>query len=112
MSKPFILGENEAVVICPDHGQVVLPKSDYMYQLSRPDSFWKCPLCGTTSAWDDDNYDAWVEKTEGIWEECEMCKGSGVVTCKRCNGTGWARSDHQDIIFIAFQVSTLLLGRF
>lgn len=86
---PFTSGEKEAAIICPVHRHVNLCRSDYLTQLSRPDSFWKCPICGSTSDWDDDNYDLWCQQNIGTWQKCEVCNGTGIVTCKRCGGTGW-----------------------
>jgi len=64
-------------VVCPHHGPVFLLQVEYMAQMMAPDSKWKCPafdegdstdphdvgpgICGATSSWDDDWYDAWME---------------------------------------------------
>lgn len=86
---PFTSGEKEAAIICPVHRHVNLTKDDYKEQMSQPSVFWKCPICGSMSDWDDDNYDVWLKQNMGSWQECKVCNGSGIVTCKRCNGTGW-----------------------
>ena len=46
-----------AGVICPNHGKVDLTRADYMRQLSNPNAFWKCPLCGDSCDFDDDRYE-------------------------------------------------------
>jgi hypothetical protein len=32
---------------------VFLTYKQYEYQLSRPDSKWECPMCGSVASWDD-----------------------------------------------------------
>lgn len=48
-------------VICPRHGQVFLSLHEYDQQMDRPSDFWRCPLCGLHSEFDDNNYDDWTE---------------------------------------------------
>lgn len=45
-------------VICREHGQVFLTDEEYDSQMDAPDSVWKCPLCGRSAEWDDENYEA------------------------------------------------------
>lgn len=42
-------------VICPVHGSVELTRDQYMAQLERPDSLWRCPACGRAGQYDEDN---------------------------------------------------------
>lgn len=49
-------------VICEEHGQMFLSKENYMKQLSNPDALWKCPICGVSASFDDENY---AKQTEG-----------------------------------------------
>jgi hypothetical protein len=39
------------------HGLVYLTKEEYIQQLDRPDSTWRCPICHYDAIWDDDNYE-------------------------------------------------------
>ena len=48
-------------VHCPNHGKVYLDRDMYMYQLSRPDRLWECPICRENAAWDDHNYEKHME---------------------------------------------------
>lgn len=49
-------------VLCDDHGQQFLTAEEYVYQMSRPDLLWRCPRCGEFAHWDDDEYDAALDK--------------------------------------------------
>lgn len=49
-------------VLCDDHGQQFLTAEEYDYQMSRPDSLWRCPRCGESAHWDDDEYEASLEE--------------------------------------------------
>lgn len=40
-------------VICQDHGTQCLEEDNYLAQLSRPDSTWRCPICRQEAEWDD-----------------------------------------------------------
>lgn len=51
-------------VFCPVHGRVYLTFPQYDAQLSKPDDLWRCPICGATSQWDDDTYEAWLDRQE------------------------------------------------
>jgi hypothetical protein len=51
-------------IICYEHSQVFLTLEEYSYQMSRPDSLWKCPLCGEVADWDDDNYELYLGEDE------------------------------------------------
>lgn len=44
-------------VLCDDHGQRFLTEAQYDQQMSRPDALWRCPWCGESAHWDDDNYE-------------------------------------------------------
>lgn len=44
-------------VICAVHGQVYLTEDEYVKQLERPNSYWRCPRCNMTATWDDANYE-------------------------------------------------------
>lgn len=92
--RPYTLGATEAVVICPNHLYVPLTPEEYMNQLSKPDSFWKCPLCGYTAERPDQNYEVWCDDDT---EECETCRGSGQVICKSCGGSGWVSGRYGEI---------------
>ena len=61
MQRSFKLGEYEAVIVCEEHGYVALSEKEYSQQLSDPNNFWKCPLCGLDSKWSDDDNEAWYE---------------------------------------------------
>lgn len=50
------------VVLCDDHGQQFLTAEEYDYQMSRPDSPWRCPRCGESAQWDDDEYEASLDE--------------------------------------------------
>jgi hypothetical protein len=77
MSRPiYELGKHPYVIICngpwdmPEiggHGHVVLTDEEYIYQMDRPDSFWKCPLCGYGADFDDANSDAYYDREEILW---------------------------------------------
>ncbi len=47
-------------IICPVHGKQGLTNSQYKAQMSRPDSFWHCPIvpCDEVVQWDDDRHEA------------------------------------------------------
>ncbi len=47
-------------IICPVRGKQGLTNSQYKAQMSRPDSFWHCPIvpCDEVVQWDDDRYEA------------------------------------------------------
>lgn len=45
-------------------GNVCLTREQYMYQLSRPDSFWSCPQCYEQASWDDDWYEQKMEERD------------------------------------------------
>jgi hypothetical protein len=49
--------ESRYGVICPTDGKQGLSEDEYMRQLSRPDSKWKCPGCGGDAAFDEDRYE-------------------------------------------------------
>jgi hypothetical protein len=44
-------------VICPTHGQVFLTHDEYINQMCKPDSLWKCPIDGMVCSFDDKNYE-------------------------------------------------------
>ena len=48
----------------PGHGKVFLTEEEYREQMMRPDSTWRCPLCGEYAWWDDDNYEEYINKME------------------------------------------------
>lgn len=52
-------------IICAEHGQVFLLNEEYDFQMSRPDSYWRCPLCGEDASWDDYNYGDYLDELEG-----------------------------------------------
>lgn len=43
-------------------GLVYMTEACYEAQVMRPNSLWRCPRCGNSAQWDDDNY----EKALGI----------------------------------------------
>jgi hypothetical protein len=45
-------------VLCDDHGQQFLTEKEYDYHMRRLDTLWKCPRCGESAYWDDDEYEA------------------------------------------------------
>lgn len=51
-------------VICPQHSKVYLTHTEYIQQLDKPGTLWKCPLCRRDSDWDNLNYDTWVHSYE------------------------------------------------
>jgi hypothetical protein len=84
-------GTYEAVVHCQFCGFVALTRSNYFDQMAQPDSFWKCPLCLCSASWSDTNYDNWYANNAP--KQCPNCGGSGSVTCRKCNGTGFTGND-------------------
>ena len=58
-------------VLC-DHGALdnpqrcYLTRQEYDYQIRRPDSLWKCPICKREASWDDLNHEEWMEKEERL----------------------------------------------
>lgn len=51
MEKPY------AGLVCPQHGEVDIDRSEYMKQMTNPWARWKCPLCGIISEFNDDRYE-------------------------------------------------------
>lgn len=45
-------------VLCPHHGRVFLTRSNYNFQMCRPNARWECPLCGSVADFDDPTYEA------------------------------------------------------
>ncbi len=45
-------------VLCDDHGQQFLTEKEYVHQMRRSNALWRCPICGESAYWDDDEYDA------------------------------------------------------
>lgn len=45
----------------PSCGKVFLTESEYDAQMERPNSLWKCPFCGASAQWDDENYEKWLD---------------------------------------------------
>lgn len=42
-------------VMCDEGcGLVFLTEQQYIHQMERPDSLWRCPKCGGGAEWDDD----------------------------------------------------------
>lgn len=57
-SGPFMYGvhcHGDSVEGQEPCGLVELTPEQYLRQLSRPDSLWYCPNCGSTATWDDDS---------------------------------------------------------
>lgn len=54
--------ESPWAVVCPEHNLQYLTRKDYDFQMSRPDSLWKCPQCGRDSWWSDENYEKYMEE--------------------------------------------------
>jgi len=57
-----------AVLCDHDEGEterVYLTEAQYNAQMKKPDSLWRCPHCGLSADWDDDNYENYIneEKT-------------------------------------------------
>lgn len=59
-------------MFCPSHGRVYLTVDEYARQMNRPNARWECPrfetdppetmgLCGRTSNFDDDTFEASLE---------------------------------------------------
>lgn len=48
-------------VNCIECGFVYLSELQYAYQMDRPDSTWRCPVCGGSAGWSDDNYESYRE---------------------------------------------------
>ena len=55
------LGMHPYVVICPEHKHMVMSQEEYMAQMYKPNELWKCPICGQTAYWSDDDYEAWCD---------------------------------------------------
>lgn len=49
-------------VLCEAHGQQFLTEEQYAHQMSRPDALWRCPRCGESAYWDDDEYDITLDE--------------------------------------------------
>lgn len=58
-------------VICREHGQQFLTEEQYSAQLMRPDSYWECPICGSHSEWDDDNYEEHMYANEDYTDDLD-----------------------------------------
>lgn len=50
-------GPAYAGVVCSYHGKVDIDKEEYNRQMSRPNSLWRCPVCGESCDFDDDRYE-------------------------------------------------------
>lgn len=46
-----------AGIICHKCGKQDITYANYVMQMKRPDSFWKCPMCGDDCQFDDDRYE-------------------------------------------------------
>ena len=46
-----------AGVSCRLHGDVDIDKAEYMRQMARPNSLWKCPKCGANAQFNDNRYE-------------------------------------------------------
>jgi hypothetical protein len=46
-----------AGVLCPYHGAVDIDKPNYDQQMSKPNSDWVCPRCGSPSQFDDNRFE-------------------------------------------------------
>lgn len=51
-------------VDCPSCGRQSLSEDEYAYQMSKPDSLWKCPNCGGNAWFNDDVYEANFQEDE------------------------------------------------
>lgn len=62
-------------VDCPYHGTVELSDAQYDAQMRQPNSFWKCPICGATSQWNDDVYEAYFQSKilRIVFNETDAC---------------------------------------
>lgn len=47
---------------CHDGKPIYITDEWYIRQLDHPDYPWKCPLCRGNAAFDDDNYEKYMEK--------------------------------------------------
>lgn len=52
-------------VKCREHGIVYLTEREYYVQLCAADSLWLCPHCGESAAFQDDIFEAAINKEEG-----------------------------------------------
>jgi hypothetical protein len=59
MAIPVSSGPTAWAIKCPKHDRVYLTAYEYQKQLTDADARWLCPLCGSVSEFDDENYDAW-----------------------------------------------------
>ncbi|HUU95091.1 MAG TPA: hypothetical protein VM487_05075 [Phycisphaerae bacterium] len=48
-------------VHCWTHGAIYLTEREYTRQMWNADSLWKCPDCGGSATWDDNNYEDRME---------------------------------------------------
>ena len=46
-----------AGIICRNCGKQDITYHNYMMQMNRPNSFWRCPKCGDDCQFDDDRYE-------------------------------------------------------
>ncbi len=56
--------ETPWAVTCFNHGKVFLSQRQDRSQLLRSNDLWRCPHCGETAPWDDDNYDDYQDAAE------------------------------------------------
>lgn len=43
------------------HTLVYLTEVEYLAQLDKPESGWKCPFCGLPAEWNDENYEEMIQ---------------------------------------------------
>ena len=61
MERPFEV-RTPYMVHCVEHGGVYLSREEYRQQLIRANDTWRCPMCGRSASWDDDNYEEMMEE--------------------------------------------------
>ena len=58
------LAAHEMAPPCNEGKLIFLTYAEYMRQMNRPDSLWKCPYCGYEACWDDNNYESFESVAE------------------------------------------------
>jgi hypothetical protein len=51
-------------VVCYTHGNQGMSYEEYMYQLGKADSLWKCPCCGQVAEFDEGRYESHTSEKE------------------------------------------------
>lgn len=58
------LTETPWAVHCLNHGKVFLTNHDYNQQMNNANRLWRCPICNEEGAFDDGQYEKYLEEEE------------------------------------------------